>query len=29
VAVLTEAVAIEPNDRFRAGLQELLADYTR
>jgi hypothetical protein len=29
VAVLTEAVAIETNERFRAGLQELLAGYTR
>jgi len=29
VAVLTEAVVIETNERFRTGLQELLADYTR
>ena len=29
VAVLNEAVAIETNERFRTGLQELLADYTR
>ncbi|MBK7772037.1 MAG: redoxin domain-containing protein [bacterium] len=29
VAVLIEAVAIETNERFRTGLQELLADYTR
>ncbi|MBK6734037.1 MAG: TlpA family protein disulfide reductase [bacterium] len=29
VAVLTEAVAIETNERLRAGLQELLAGYTR
>jgi thiol-disulfide isomerase/thioredoxin len=29
VAVLTEAVAIETNERFRAGLQSLLATYRR